>query len=271
MAAQQFISNSALLSAFPGSMSIPSYAQPSGAHLLTLISFGTGEQLPPYPLFPPGLIPGMVRKMQIGSGVPYSPMSPLDIPTLIPPSTVPATKILQRVSKFFKEIGEGGACIPPPPNLHQIDPKTGTYANGNVDGKPGSSGSRKLGLGAAADPNEVSQYEDVYTSYRHLISDSLDAFINCRINYPPISTQSVGALRTLILDAEETCHAFALKRLFPPADVQTFSVTEPSSIAATTTLYESIPHEILQQTCNGTKTHQVSPSSIPPTRSINIE
>ncbi|CAL5214524.1 unnamed protein product [Lathyrus oleraceus] len=66
----------------------------------------------------------------------------------------------------------------------------------------------------------------------HLISDSLDAFINCRINHPPVSTQSAGALRTSILDAEETCHAFALKKLSPPADVKTASATETAYSAA---------------------------------------
>ncbi|CAL9147099.1 uncharacterized protein LOC103985642 isoform X1 [Musa acuminata AAA Group] len=149
----------------------------------------TDQAPPPYPLFPPGLIPGMVRKMQIGSGVPYSPLSPLDIPTVIPPSTVPPSETLDRVSKFFKEIGEvnpsegpmrqseskdeyheyerespvrkGGACIPPPTNL-QLDPETGAYADGSVD----RSSSGRLGLGATANPNEVSQYDDVYTSYR---------------------------------------------------------------------------------------------------------
>ncbi|KAE8735527.1 putative nucleolysin tia-1 [Hibiscus syriacus] len=69
-------------------------------------SANIGEKLPPYPLFPPGLIPGMVRKMQIGSGVPYCPLSPLDIPTFIPPSDVSPSEVLERVSKFFKEIGE---------------------------------------------------------------------------------------------------------------------------------------------------------------------
>lgn len=216
MGSQQFLPNSAPPSAFPGSMTIPSSVQPTnqppGAHLLPPPSSGTGEQLPPYPLFPPGLIPGMVRKMQIGSGVPYSPLSPLDIPTMIPPSTVPPTEILQRVSKFFKEIGEvnpsegpmnsdsrdedddeydreyereppvrkGGACIPPPPNLQQVDPETGTYADGSVDRKPGSSGSGRLGLGATANPNEVSQYDDVYTSYRKQRSTTYHSSMSAR-------------------------------------------------------------------------------------------
>lgn len=166
------------------------------------------EKLPPYPLFPPGLIPGMVRKMQIGSGVPYSPMSPLDIPTVIPPSTVSQSEILEKVSKFFKDIGEvnpsegpmgggdaksddeyeyqrdspvrkGGACIPPPPNL-QVDPETGTFADGSVEKKPGSTGSGRLGLGATANPNEVSQYDDVYSSYRKQRSTNYHTSMSAR-------------------------------------------------------------------------------------------
>ncbi|KAI3796480.1 hypothetical protein L1987_39151 [Smallanthus sonchifolius] len=166
------------------------------------------EKLSPYPLFPPGLIPGMVRKMQIGSGVPYSPMSPLDIPTVIPPSTIPQSEILEKVMKFFKEIGEvnpsegpmragdgnsddedeyerepvvrkGGACIPPPPNL-QVDPETGTFADGSVEKKPGSSGSGRLGLGATANPNEVSQYDDVYSSYRKQRSTNYHSSMSAR-------------------------------------------------------------------------------------------
>uniref|UniRef100_A0A0A9F0A1 SUPPRESSOR-OF-WHITE-APRICOT-like C-terminal domain-containing protein n=1 Tax=Arundo donax TaxID=35708 RepID=A0A0A9F0A1_ARUDO len=146
----------------------------------------------------------MVRKMQIGSGVPYSPLSPLDIPTVIPPSTVPESEILDRVSKFFREIGEvnpsegpmkqsgpddyddyerelparkGGACIPPPPNL-LLNPETGMSADGTVDSKPGSSG--RLGLGASADPNEVSQYGDVYSSYRKQRSTTYHSSISTR-------------------------------------------------------------------------------------------
>ncbi|CAA0810883.1 SWAP (Suppressor-of-White-APricot)/surp RNA-binding domain-containing protein [Striga hermonthica] len=148
---------------------------------------------PPYPLFPPGLIPGMVRKMQIGSGVPYSPMSPLDIPTVIPPSTVPPSEVLERVSKFFREIGEvnpsvnpsesgddeygreefvvrkGGTCIPPPPGLNDDD--------GGVEQKPGSG---RLGLGAAADSNEPSQYDDVYSSYRKQRSSNYHTSMTAR-------------------------------------------------------------------------------------------
>lgn len=182
VATQQFIPNVMPPGAFPGSI-------PLNASVTPPTQPPAGEKPPPYPLFPPGLIPGMVRKMQIGSGVPYSPLSPLDIPTVIPPSDTPQSEVLERVSKFFKEIGEvnpsegpmgsesqddydnyerhspqrkGGACIPPPPNL-QVDPETGTYADGSTDKK---SGSGRLGLGATADPNEPTQYDDVYTSYR---------------------------------------------------------------------------------------------------------
>ncbi|XP_034702281.1 calcium homeostasis endoplasmic reticulum protein-like isoform X2 [Vitis riparia] len=209
LATQQFLPNAVPAGPFLGSMPIPSSVQPANQqpalHLPT--AAGLGEKLPPYPLFPPGLIPGMVRKMQIGSGVPYSPMSPLDIPTVIPPSNVSPSEILERVSKFFKEIGEvnpsegpmepsdskdeddeyerhspvrkGGACIPPPPNL-QVDPETGTYADGSVERKPGSSGSARLGLGATANPNEVSQYDDVYTSYRKQRSTNYHSSMSAR-------------------------------------------------------------------------------------------
>lgn len=189
----------------PISASIQSAPQNSIPHLNQT---GTVEPPPPYPLFPPGLIPGMVRKMQIGSGVPYSPMSPLDIPTVIPPSTVSPSEILERVKKFFKEIGEvnpsdgpvkpansndeeeeyereppvrkGGACIPPPPNLQQVDPETGTFSDGSVERKPGSSSSGRLGLGATANPNEVSQYDDVYTSYRKQRSTTYHTSMSAR-------------------------------------------------------------------------------------------
>lgn len=188
---------------FPGSLPVSSAAQP-----IPQAPQAPDQAPPPYPLFPPGLIPGMVRKMQIGSGVPYSPLSPLDIPTIIPPSTVPASEILDRVSKFFKEIGEvnpsegpmkssqsnqdddyeddvyerekaarkGGACIPPPSNL-QVDPETGMYPDGSVDRKGGSG---RLGLGAMANPNEVSQYDDVYNSYRKQRSTSYHSSMSAR-------------------------------------------------------------------------------------------
>lgn len=183
---QQFLPNTVSPVPFPGSMPITSAIPPANQtpipHALPQPAASVAEKLAPYPLFPPGLIPGMVKKQQIGSGVPYSPMSPLDIPTVIPPSDIPETEILERVSKFFKDIGEvnpsegpmsgmgtryedeyerkspvrkGGACIPPPPNLQS-----------DLEPEIGSSGSGRLGLGATSNPNEVSQYDDVYSSYR---------------------------------------------------------------------------------------------------------
>lgn len=204
---QQFHPPSIPHGGFPGSIPAPSIIQQSN---LQNPPVKVGETLPPYPLFPPGLIPGMVRKMQIGSGVPYSPMSPLDIPTVIPPSNVSPSEILERVSKFFKEIGEvnpsegpmkpsesrddddyeydrdrdlparkGGACIPPPASL-SVDPQTGTLSDGSVERKPGSSSSGRLGLGATADPNEPSQYDDVYSSYRKQRSTNYHTSMSAR-------------------------------------------------------------------------------------------
>ncbi|KAE8705730.1 phosphoenolpyruvate carboxylase 2-like isoform X1 [Hibiscus syriacus] len=195
---QQFLPNSVPTGAFPGSVPLNSNPQSSSQQQ----SANIGEKLPAYPLFPPGLIPGMVRKMQIGSGVPYCPLSPLDIPTVIPPSDVSPSEVLDRVSKFFKEIGEvnpsegslksnsrdeddedemeppvrrGGACIPPPPN-QQADPDSGAY----TEQKPGPSGSGRLGLGATANPNEASQYDDVYISYRKQRSTSYHSSMSAR-------------------------------------------------------------------------------------------
>ncbi|CAD6335774.1 unnamed protein product [Miscanthus lutarioriparius] len=188
---------------FAGSLPVQPSLIPSVAPQSTAATNDSNP--PPYPLFPPGLIPGMVRKMQIGSGVPYSPLSPLDIPATIPPSTVPESEILERVSKFFSDIGEvnpsegpmrqsepddyddyerelparkGGACIPPPPNLLVTNPEEGMRADGSVDSKPGSSG--RLGLGASADPNEVGQYDDVYSSYRKQRSTTYHSSITAR-------------------------------------------------------------------------------------------
>lgn len=213
VATQQFLPSSVPPGPFAGSIPIPVSVQPAGQqaapHLLPGQTANSSEKVPPYPLFPPGLIPGMVRKMQIGSGVPYSPMSPLDIPTVIPPSTASQSEVLERVSKFFKEIGEvnpsegplksdagdddeydreyeraspvrkGGACIPPPPNL-QVDPETGTYADGSFDRKPGFGSSGRLGLGATANPNEATQYDDVYTSYRKQRSTTYHSSMSAR-------------------------------------------------------------------------------------------
>ena len=216
-------------------------------------------------MFPPGLIPGMVRKRQIGSGVPYSPMSPLDVPTSIPPTNATEEYIQRRVAKFFRIIGEkdplapaegaaeeeadgredepeadvvnaasasrgilgkgrghgrewregrerdafplraarergegdrergrvgGGAReehSPPrgavglgmPPAAMEVDPETGMLPDGSVLEKPGLGGAR-LGLGAAVDPNENTQYDDVYGSFRKMLSSSYHQSISVR-------------------------------------------------------------------------------------------
>ncbi|CAJ1937935.1 unnamed protein product [Sphenostylis stenocarpa] len=54
-----------------------------------------------------------------------------------------------------------------------------------------------------------------------ITSDSLDAFIAAQINNRPVSRLSGEDLRTSILDAEETCHAFPLQKLSSPTDVLT--------------------------------------------------
>jgi hypothetical protein len=199
-------------SSVPAPMSVPTQPAVPITSLTTMTPIQANPSPPPYPLFPPGLIPGMVRKMQIGSGVPYSPLSPLDIPTIIPPSPVPQSEILEQVSKFFREIGEtnpsegpmrrdetddgydnyegeteerhnlvrkGGACIPPPPNLQTVDPETGMCPDGSVPSS-GGAGSGRLGLGAMVDPNESSQYDDVYSSYRKQRSTTYHSTISAR-------------------------------------------------------------------------------------------
>lgn len=61
------------------------------------------------------------------------------------------------------------------------------------------------------------------TQTSHLISDSLDAFITSKIGHPPVSKLPAEDLRTSILDAEETCHAFALPKVSYRAGMQTAS------------------------------------------------
>jgi len=49
----------------------------------------------------------------------------------------------------------------------------------------------------------------------------LDAFIAAaQINNRPVPRLPADDLRTSILDAEETCHAFPLRKLSSPTDVQ---------------------------------------------------
>ncbi|XP_021768356.1 calcium homeostasis endoplasmic reticulum protein-like [Chenopodium quinoa] len=199
---QPFLPHTVTPGGFPGSVPLPSAVPPVNQLPTPLApqpsAINVGDKVPPYPLFPPGLIPGMVKKQQVGSGVPYSPMSPLEIPTVIPSSDVPESDILERVSKYFKEIGEvnpsegpmsgsearydddyqrdspvrkGGACIPPPPNLQ---------SDAGRETESGSFSSGRLGLGATANPNEASQYDDVYTSYRKQRSSNYHVSMSTR-------------------------------------------------------------------------------------------
>uniref|UniRef100_A0A0A0LJH0 SUPPRESSOR-OF-WHITE-APRICOT-like C-terminal domain-containing protein n=1 Tax=Cucumis sativus TaxID=3659 RepID=A0A0A0LJH0_CUCSA len=69
-----------------------------------------------------------------------------------PPSNISPFEVLKRVSKLFK--GEGGACIPPPPNV-QVDLETGAYAGGDVERK----GSERLGLKPTTNSNENSDFD----------------------------------------------------------------------------------------------------------------
>ncbi|CAI5962276.1 unnamed protein product [Closterium sp. NIES-64] len=255
----------------------------------------TPAEKAPYPLFPPGLIPGMVRKKQVGSGVPYAPMAPHDIPSTIPPPHESEEYLRAPHRRFFKAIGEtdplaegdedeeedaeeadggrgilgggigkrghghgghgvgGGGkrgpgakprAMSPPPAIGmeggragtghgrgragtghggsgdwsghggsgdwsghggsvdwsghggerdwsghggsgdwsghggagigvgmEVDPETGMLPDGSVVQKPGMGGAR-LGLGAAVEADAPSQYADVYSSFRRMLSSS---------------------------------------------------------------------------------------------------
>ncbi|MCE0482234.1 hypothetical protein HAX54_040801 [Datura stramonium] len=76
-------------------------------------------------------------------------------------------------------VSRGGACIPPPPNL-QVDPETGSYPDGSVEQKPGLNNSGRLGLGATANPDKSSQYDDVDTSYRKERSTNYHSSLSAR-------------------------------------------------------------------------------------------
>ncbi|KAA0038746.1 CACTA en-spm transposon protein [Cucumis melo var. makuwa] len=81
---------------------IPSF--PDQEHPDKAVSSG---QALPRSVTPQKFLPSTIPTADfIGSGVPYSSMNPLDIPTLIPPSNISPFEVLERVSKWFKEIGE---------------------------------------------------------------------------------------------------------------------------------------------------------------------
>ncbi|CAL0306632.1 unnamed protein product [Lupinus luteus] len=62
-----------------------------------------------------------------------------------------------------------------------------------------------------SDPKSLGNNVAVQPS--QIISDSFGAFIASQISHPPVPRLPVEDLRTSILDAEETCHAFPLKKL----------------------------------------------------------
>ncbi|CAI5472743.1 unnamed protein product [Closterium sp. Yama58-4] len=86
--------------------SAPPEPQPPASDAAPAAPAPPPAEKPPYPLFPPGLIPGMVRKKQVGSGVPYAPMAPHDIPSSIPPPHESEEYLRRRIARFFKAIGE---------------------------------------------------------------------------------------------------------------------------------------------------------------------
>uniref|UniRef100_A0A803MCW8 Calcium homeostasis endoplasmic reticulum protein n=1 Tax=Chenopodium quinoa TaxID=63459 RepID=A0A803MCW8_CHEQI len=142
---QPFLPHTVTPGGFPGSVPLPSAAPPVNQLPTPLApqpsAINVGEKVPPYPLFPPGLIPGM----EIGE---------------VNPSEGPMSGSEARYDDDYQRdspVRKGGACIPPPPNL-QLDAERETES--------GSFSSGRLGLGATANPNEASQYDDVYTSYR---------------------------------------------------------------------------------------------------------
>ncbi|CAI5521681.1 unnamed protein product [Closterium sp. Naga37s-1] len=238
--------------------SAPPEPQPPASDAPPAAPAPTPAEKAPYPLFPPGLIPGMVRKKQVGSGVPYAPMAPHDIPSTIPPPHESEEYLRRRIARFFKAIGEtdplaegdedeeedaeeadggrgilgagigkrghghgghgvgGGGkrgpgakprAMSPPPAIGmeggglglgmgggglglgmggagigvgmEVDPETGMLPDGSVVQKPGMGGAR-LGLGAAVEADAPSQYADVYSSFRRMLSSSYHTSISER-------------------------------------------------------------------------------------------
>ncbi|GJP50924.1 hypothetical protein CLOM_g10076 [Closterium sp. NIES-68] len=223
----------------PAAPSAPAQPQPPTSDAAPAAPAPPPAEKPPYPLFPPGLIPGMVRKKQVGSGVPYAPMAPHDIPSSIPPPHESEEYLRRRIAKFFRAIGEkdpmadgqeeeeepdevdggrgilgagignrvhghgggglgGGGrrgsgakprALSPPPAMGmeggglglgmEVDPETGMLPDGSVVQKPGMGGAR-LGLGAAVEADAPSQYDDVYSSFRRMLSSSYHTSISER-------------------------------------------------------------------------------------------
>jgi hypothetical protein len=139
----------------------------------------------------------MVRKMQVGSGVPYSAISPLDIPTVIPPAAQSEAYIISRLRKFYKEVGVGGDDLEgdlasefaerrtdrrftdtkemPMPTLNmEVNAETGALDDGSFYGGLGSG---RAGLGAAEQRDEN---QDEFSSYRKARSTNYHMSIGVR-------------------------------------------------------------------------------------------
>lgn len=82
---------------------------------------------------------------------------------------------MREILPFVKE-----GLVSPHPPTYMLTLRRGAYADGSVERKPGSTGSGRLGLGATADPNEASQYDDVYTSYRKQRSTNYHSSMSAR-------------------------------------------------------------------------------------------
>lgn len=135
--------------------------------------------------------------MQVGSGVPYSAISPLDIPTVIPPAAQSEAYIISRLRKFYKEVGVGGDDLEgdlasefaerksdrrftdtkemPMPTLNmEVNAEMGALDDGSFYGGLGSG---RAGLGAAEQRDEN---QDEFSSYRKARSTNYHMSIGVR-------------------------------------------------------------------------------------------
>lgn len=76
----------------------------------------------------------------------------------------------------------------------------GLLSEASLQGRFSTPDPKSFGSNTAMQPSQI-------------IPDSLDAFIAAQISHPPVPRLSAVDLRTSILDAEETCHAFPLEKL----------------------------------------------------------
>eukprot|EP00898_Chlorokybus_atmophyticus_P001901 jgi/Chlat1/2711/Chrsp180S00192 len=78
---------------------------PTTAHPSTLLQAPVPEKAETSPAFPPGLLPSLVRAARSKLAPPYSPISPLDIPSSLPLlPTQPDAYLKGRLEQFYKEI-----------------------------------------------------------------------------------------------------------------------------------------------------------------------